>query len=461
MTVEADQPLPTPEPPLQPEATLLLVDDEPNVLSALKRVLRSENYLVLTANDGEAALAMLEQEAVDVVISDCLMPGMDGAELLSRVQRVRPECIRMLLTGQSDMNATVRAINEGHIYSYIAKPWDDHKLRLTLRQAVAHQLAEREQKRLEALTLQQNQELVELNATLEQRVEARTQELKQITDMLDAAYDELKHSYVMATRVFSSLITQRMPRHLHANAQVGDLIQAFADTHELEDSLRRDLLMAAALYNLGKLGWDDRMLTTPSERLFAEDRKAYRRYPETGESLLMSLEHLQGTARFIRHHREHWNGDGYPNRLKGEAIPYGARLLALAVDFIELQRGMILPRKVPRQQALDLLRKLSGRVYEPSLCQAFIALCVEQAPDLGQAGKTMLSLETRQLKPGMILGQDIHSATGILLLNEGKELTQHLIDKLCKLEEVEGGSYTLMVCKPGDSDPSESDGNDA
>ncbi|RCV86268.1 HD domain-containing phosphohydrolase [Billgrantia montanilacus] len=448
MTAEANQTLPGPAAPPAPEATLLLVDDEPNILSSLKRVLRGENYRVLTASGGEAALAILEQESVDLVVSDAMMPDMDGAELLSRVNRLSPDCIRVLLTGQSDMQATVRAINEGHIYCYIAKPWDDDKLRLTLRQAVAHQLAEREQKRLEALTQQQNQELIELNATLEQRVEARTQELKQIADMLDTAYDELKHSYVMATRVFSSLITQRMPRHLHANAQVGDLIQAFADTHELEGELRRDLLMSAALYNLGKLAWNDHMLTTPSERLFGEERKAYRRYPETGESLLMSLEHLQGTARLIRHHREHWNGDGYPNRLEGESIPYGSRLLALAVDFIELQRGMILPRKVPRQQALDLMRKLAGRVYDPSLCKAFITLCVDQAPDLGQAGKTMLSLETRQLEPGMILGQDIHSATGILLLNEGKELTQHLIDKLRKLEEVEGTGYTLMVCKP-------------
>lgn len=449
MTTEANQPLSDPAIPQVTGATLLLVDDEANILSALKRVLRNENYRVLTASGGEAALAMLEQESVDLVMSDSMMPGMDGAELLSRIQRLAPDCIRVLLTGQSDMQATVRAINEGHIYCYIAKPWDDDKLRLTLRQAVAHQLAEREQKRLEALTQHQNQELTELNVTLEQRVEARTQELKQIADMLDTAYDELKRSYVIATRVFSSLITQRMPRHLHSNAQVGDLVQAFADSHKLPDELRRDLLMAAALYNLGKLAWDDRMLTTPSERLFADDRKAYRRYPETGEGLLMSLEHLQGTARLIRHHREHWNGDGYPDRLKGEAIPYGARLLALAVDFIELQRGMILPRKVPRQQALDLIRKLSGRVYEPGLCKDFLTLCVDQAPDLGQAGKTMLSLETRQLEPGMILGQDIHSATGILLLNEGKELSRHLIDKLRKLEEVEGSCYTLMVCKPG------------
>ncbi|MCG6659318.1 response regulator [Halomonas campisalis] len=432
----------------RPTATLLLVDDEPHVLSALKRALRREHYRLLTAADGEQALALLDTESVDLVVSDSLMPGMDGAELLGHIQRRWPDCLRMLLTGRADLKATVRAINEGHIYHFIAKPWDDDELRLTIRQALAHQQAKREQQRLEALTQAQNRELVELNANLEARVAARTQELQQVADMLDAAYGDLKHSYVTATQVFSSLLNQRLPRHLQTNAQVGDLIKAFAETHGLEEELQRELMMAAALYNLGKLTWDDHLLSTPAQRLFAREQTAYRHYPETGEGLLMTLEPLQGAARLIRHHRERWNGSGYPDHLQGEAIPYGARLLALAVDFIELQRGMILPRKVPRQDALDLLRKFSGRVYDPALCKSFVALCIEQAPDLGLAGKKVLSLPPRKLEPDMTLAQDLHSPSGMLLLNQGKALTRQLIDKLIRLEELEDTQLSLLVHPP-------------
>lgn len=429
-------------------ASLLLVDDEPHVLSALTRVLRRDGYRLFTAASGEQALTIMEAEPIDLVVSDSLMPGMEGAELLSLIQQHWPQCVRMLLTGRADLAATVRAINEGHIYHFIAKPWSDDELRLTLRQALAHQQSEREQQRLEALTRTQNRELTELNATLERRVEARTQELQQVADMLDAAYGELKHSYVTATQVFSSLLNQRLPRHLQTNAQVGDLVKAFAEAQGLEEDLQRELQMAAALYNLGKLTWNDHLLTTPSERLFAAHRDAYRRYPETGEKLLMALEPLQGAARIIRHHRERWNGSGYPSHLKGEAIPYGARLLAMAVDFIELQRGMILPRKVPREDALALLRKFSGRVYDPVLCQPFVALCLEQAPDLGLAGKQVLSLPPRKLEPGMTLAQDLHSPNGLLLLKQGIALTCQLIDKLIRLEELEGTRFSLLVHPP-------------
>lgn len=433
-------------------ATLLLVDDEPYVLSALRRELRREGYRLLTAEDGETALALMAEEPVDAIISDALMPGMDGIELLARIQRQWPECLRLLLTGKADLNAAVRAINEGHVYRYIAKPWDDAELRQTLCLALAHQQAQREQRRLEALTQAQNRELTELNATLEERVAARTAELQQVADMLDAAYGELKQSYVTATRVFSSLITQRLPRHLQTNAPVGQLVQAFAEHQGLDEECQRDLQMAAALYNLGKLTWNDHLLTSPSERLFAADRDAYRRYPETGESLLMALEHLQGTATIIRHHRERWNGSGYPDHLRDEAIPYGARVLALAVDFIELQRGMILPRKVPRHGALALLEKFAGRVYDPALVASFVELCIEQAPDLGLGGKKVLSLEPARLEPGMQLAQDLHSPNGTLLLNQGKELTRGLIDKLIRLEELEDTRLSLLVHLPEASD---------
>lgn len=432
-------------------ATLLLVDDDPHVLSELGRVLRHAGYRLLIATSGESALSVVEEDAVDLVISATLLSDMDGAELLSRIQHARPDCLRVLLADQASMDTMVRATNEGHIHSIITKPWNDDVLCLTIRRALAHQQADNERKRLAALTQVQNRELVELNAGLEQQVAARTQELQEVADMLDAAYAELKRSYVTATRVFSSLINLRLPRHLQINARVGNLITAFAKAYGLDDKLRHDLLMAAALYNLGKLTWDDHLLNTPAQRLFGEQEAVYRRYPETGDSLLMALDYLGDTATLIRHHRERWNGSGYPDRLVGEAIPYGARLLGLAVDFIELQRGMILPRKVPRQEALALLRKFSGRVYDPALCKPFVELCLEQAPDLGlAAGQAVLSLDTHKVEPGMRLMQDLHSDAGTLLLREGKVLTRDLIDKLTRFEAGEGARYTLLVHPPGD-----------
>jgi len=426
-------------------ANVLLVDDEENILSSLRRVLRGEGYNVQIANGGEQALQILRSQPIDLVISDARMPGMDGATLLAEVQKHWPETMRILLTGYADISTTIRAINQGQIYRYISKPWDDDELRLTIRQALAYQHSERERVRLEALSLEQNQRLQELNETLEQRVMARTAELEQTADMLDLAYEELKRSYVTATEVFSSLVNQRIPKDKQTNTQVIALVRAYAEVHGLDAAPSRDLTMAAALYNIGKLTWDDQLLSRPSDLLYKQERERYRQYPVQGENLLMTLEPLQDAARLIRHHQEHWDGSGFPDHLKGEATPFGSRLLKLAVDFIELQRGSILERRLSRDEALLLINKYSGRLYDPQLCERFITLCTELAPDITLADPSILALDTRRLEPGMVLARNLHADNGMLLLNEGKPLTALLIDKLIAFEASESGHYTLFV----------------
>ncbi|AOE83181.1 HD domain-containing phosphohydrolase [Pseudomonas sp. TCU-HL1] len=432
----------------QRRPTLLLVDDEEHILSALRRVLRGEPYDLLTAPGGTAALELLQEREVDLVVSDARMPGLDGPSLLAEVQQRWPGTLRILLTGASDLDTSVRAINQGQIYRYLSKPWIDDELRFTLRQALAHQHAEREHQRLTCLTREQKQRLQELNASLEQRVRDRTAELQQTADMLDLAYEELRRSYVTSTEVFSALLNQRLPGDKQGNAQVIALVRAFAVEHQLPETDRRDLAMAAALYNLGKLTWDDHLLNRPSDLLYREEHERYCRYPALGESLLMALEPLHAAGRLIRHHQERWNGTGFPDHLHGEEIPLGARLLKLAVDFVELQCGLILQRPLPREDALQFLARYAGRLYDPELCQQFIDLCTRHAPDLLEADPSILAVDTRRLEPGMILARNLQAESGLLLLDAGKQLSRTLIDKLIAFEDSEGARYTLYVRYP-------------
>ncbi|VFT05885.1 putative two-component response regulator [Pseudomonas aeruginosa] len=192
--------------------SVLLVDDEPLILSSLRRLLRNQPYDLLLAESGEQALQLLESRPVDLVVSDARMPNMDGAALLAEIHRRFPETIRILLTGHADLPTIAKAINEGRIHHYLSKPWNDDELLLTLRQSLEYLYSERERRRLERLTQEQNDRLQQLNATLEKRVQARTAELQQTADMLDLAYEELKRSYVVGTEVFSLLVNQRLPR---------------------------------------------------------------------------------------------------------------------------------------------------------------------------------------------------------------------------------------------------------
>jgi two-component system, probable response regulator PhcQ len=129
-------------------ATILLVDDEPNVTDALKRALRREPYEILTARSGAEAQQLLARQHVDVVISDEQMPGVSGSEFLSAVRKQFPHTIRIILSGQASLEAAVRAINEGEVYRFFLKPCNPTDLMFTVQQALTHKRLEEQSRRL-------------------------------------------------------------------------------------------------------------------------------------------------------------------------------------------------------------------------------------------------------------------------------------------------------------------------
>ncbi|MGQ0612312.1 MAG: response regulator [Planctomycetaceae bacterium] len=159
---------------------LLCVDDEASIRSALRRVFLEEEWDVLFAKDGEEGLAVCRSAEVDLILSDFRMPGMDGVEFLRKVREMRPDCVRIILSGYADINLIVHALNEGEIYRFLVKPWNDGELLHNVRKALEHQRLGRENTRL-------NAELRALNAGLERKVDERTEELRSINRTLHFA----------------------------------------------------------------------------------------------------------------------------------------------------------------------------------------------------------------------------------------------------------------------------------
>jgi hypothetical protein len=189
------------------------------------------------------------------------------------------------------------------------------------------------------------------------------------------------------------------------------------------------------------------MMTTPSDLLHSTERDRYRAYPKQSESLLMTLDPMKDAARLILHHQEHWDGSGFPDRLKGEAIPLGSRLLKLAVDFVELQRGLILERQMNSDEALLYLRQYAGKLYDPELIEDFIKVCA-MVSDITLADPDVKVMGTRELAAGMILARNLNADNGMLLLNAGKVLSAPLVEKLISFEAMEGGKYKVFVKVP-------------
>jgi len=147
--------------------TLLFVDDEPQVLKALKRIFIDEDYRILTACDAEEALRLLASEPVQLIISDHRMPGKTGAQLLGEVRERWPETIRIMLTGYADVQSIMGAVNEGSVYKFITKPWNDEDLRLTVSLALQQYVLLQENRRLRDLTRKQKAKLSNFSSMLE------------------------------------------------------------------------------------------------------------------------------------------------------------------------------------------------------------------------------------------------------------------------------------------------------
>ncbi len=177
---------------MQPsKCSVLVVDDEPYILPTL-RALLSADYEVLTADCAEAAQAILGQRPIDIILTDQKMPRITGVQLLEWVRENSPRTVRLLMTGYGELDGAVEAINRGHVYHYLLKPWRTEDLTHVLRNAAEKVEAQRNEERLLGQLQEKNRELEQLNAELETRVADRTADLEKANGMLQERTTELE-----------------------------------------------------------------------------------------------------------------------------------------------------------------------------------------------------------------------------------------------------------------------------
>lgn len=418
--------------------TVLCVDDEANILSALKRVLRPAGYQVLLAEGGEAALAELARSEVHAVISDMRMPGMDGSQLLERVREGWPQAVRILLTGQADMNSTVAAINRGRILKYLSKPWDEAELLATLHEGVSRLALEREKQRLEALTQQQNAELKAFNTELESRVAARTTELSE-------ANAKLQRNHLKTIKVFSNLLELRGERLAGHGRRVAETARDLARAMGLPEAQCLQVFVAGLLHDIGLIGSLEKLLSKPTGRYTAEEMAQFREHPVAGEHSLLALDDMQPVLPLIRGHHERWDGQGFPDKLAGADIPVGACILAIADTYDDLQHGQIVEAPLTAAEARTLMRQARGTQFSPEVLEVFLQM---SEPPARAAPVPALQLPCSALEPGMVLAADLVSSRGVLMLTKGHRLTSSLIQRMREFEAREGGSLQIQVVPP-------------
>lgn len=422
-------------------ARILCVDDEQNILSSLRRLFRAHGYQVLTAESGKAGLEVLTSQPVDIVISDMRMPEMDGAQFLEHVRAKWPDTIRLLLTGYADIQSILAAINRGEIYRYITKPWDDNDIVLIVRHALERRALEEEKRRLEALTQKQNEELKVLNAGLEAKVRERTAELEKAHDQLVEANAKLKSSFLTSIKVFSSVIEIRGGNLAGHSRRVADLARRIALKMGLDAREVQEIFVAGLLHDIGKIAFSDELLSMPVSLMKGDQLGQYRKHPVRAEQLLMPLEDLRSAAKILRSQLERFDGEGFPDGLSGFNIPLGARILALASDFDNLQIGTLAQKRLRGDEALAVVLRAKGSRYDPQVVDAFQEVMSGKLADMPQD----VEIGSNELRTGMVLSRDLITRDGFLLLSAESRLDEKLIRQIWDFETSTGTRVAVYV----------------
>ena len=430
-------------------ARILIVDDEEPIQKTLRRLF-SRLYEVETVSSGEEALQLLNQEGYDVIISDMRMPGMSGSMLLKRCYQKWPEMIRILLTGFSDLESTIEAINEAHVYRYVSKPWDNNELVGLVAEALDIRDLKASNDMLNAQVIDQNEELARLNKELKEKFLEKSDEVGVVEGRLREALRSLHQEFNSMVHILVGLIEQRLGEDKGSSERVARLAKGFAEFAGLSGEQIQDVYYAALLKNFGKVSLPDSIVQKSLQQMSRQEKQEYAHFSITGQTSLMMLEPLQNVANIIRSHTELYNGKGFPDHLEGNVIPIEARVLRIVSDYVDLQREHnFIGTNLSAAEAEEYLQKMAGQRYDRELIGVFSQVLQDTDE---QVVSGIERIPIAEAKEGMILSENLTSPAGVVLLSADTQLTARHVNKLMSLaRQFEGHQIMLHVQRDEDA----------
>jgi len=305
---------------------VLLVDDEANILNALARLFLDRDVRVLRAGNGEEALGIVRREPVAVIVSDNLMPGMRGVELLSRVRDLSPDTVRVLLTGYADLPTAIEAINRGEVFRFHVKPWVDEEIVRTVDEGVRrHQLVR-----------------------------------------------SLRHGDEAALRSIAQTIELKDPYTRGHCDRVAAFALTIAESLRLSEGTLRAIKHGSWLHDCGKIGVPETILNRPG-KLSAAEFDVVKKHPGWGAEVGRQANLPEEVINIILYHHERFDGRGYPTGAKGTEIPIEARIVAVADVFDAMSTDRPYAKGYDRAEAMRVMGVLRGAALDPQLVDIFLA----------------------------------------------------------------------------------------
>lgn len=320
---------------VSPRAHVLVVDDEPLVVEAIERTLRSYGYAISVAYSGREALQILAQQRVDLCLSDLHMPDIGGKVLARQVRQQYPEIPIVIMTGDDSVEVLREVLDSG-ASDFITKPWRSHELPIVIERNIRrHTIWMEEQKRY----------LRKLNEAY--------------SDMLEA--------------LLSALETREREIEGHCE-RVTTYTMILAEAMGIPHEKHPDIERGALLHDVGKIGIPDHILFKNGP-LNAAEWEVMRQHPVIGYRMCMKVRSLQSAAReIVLCHHEQWDGGGYPQGLRGEDIPLGARIFAVADALDAMTSDRPYRNATPLDKAFAELERCAGTQFDPQVVKAFFSI---------------------------------------------------------------------------------------
>ncbi len=330
--------------------SVLVVDDEEPIRNALKKFLSQQGYDVVTASSGDEALRVLQRQKISVLLLDVRMPGRSGIDLVPQVLEMEPSIAVLMLTAVNDATTAALCMQRGAM-DYLTKPIDLSDLARAILRAIRRRDSQIEQ--------------ANLNQWLKEEVAVRTAELRR-------ERAKLERLSVATLEALVNALEAKDPFIRGHSARVADLGAMIAADLGLTDEQVEQVRMAGRLHDIGKIGIREEILTKEGP-LTADEYEQVKQHVVVGSQILAPLSHLGEIITFVRSHHERWDGQGYPDRLVGEAIPLGARILGAAEIYDALTTARPYQEKMPPDVAVERMRDLASSVLDPAVYKALEA----------------------------------------------------------------------------------------
>lgn len=330
---------------------VLIVDDEESIRTFIKRRLSRLGYECRAAEDGAAALAVAAENKFDVALTDINMPRMNGLELLRRLRGMDETISVIMVTAVIDMDAAVTSLREGAV-DYITKPIESEKLMISVANAVE-----------KARLLREN---IEYRDHLERMVEERSAEAREKSR-------RLKQFFVETTMALVSAIEAKDKYTEGHSRRVAEYSRRTALRLGLSEDEAERIFVAGSLHDIGKIGIPDRVLTKPGV-FNDEERRIMNRHSTLSANILAYIEDFKDIKDMVLSHHERYDGEGYPEGLAGEAIPLGARILAVTDAFDAMTSERPYRPRMSTENAVGEIRRGMGTQFDTRVAGVFIAI---------------------------------------------------------------------------------------